>query len=411
VSLVLNFFVLLILFFLACFFASSETALYSLSKIEKRRLEKAHPRLSRWVMGHLDKPRRTLSTILIGNMVVHILATAVVTLTVIKFWGPQGLGIALVLFTLILIVFGEILPKTFAVQKNEAVALSISIPLRVFSAGIYPLRILLRFVTDRILKLLIREKKDPTDQISEEEINALVKIGEEEGVLDEQERYMIQKLLQFGERPVKDIMTPRIDMAALDTDDSREKHMEIIREFHFEHFPVYQEAVDNILGVISVQEYLLHPERDSVSLVRQPFFIPESKRIDDLLAEFREREERFAICVDEYGGTAGIVTAEDILEEIFGEYYDEYAKVERPIRAVGNREYIVEAKIALSEFNEYFSTHLESEEASTLSGFILEKLGEVPKKGKKLSTPECEILIHEVMRQRRIRSVLVRLRL
>lgn len=407
-SIALSLFILVVLFVLAAFFSASETALFSLSKIEKRRVEETHPRLSHWVKGHLEHPRRTLVTILIGNLLVNTLATALVTLIVLDHLGAQYLSLVLIAFTLFLIFFTEIVPKTFAVKQNETMALAAALPLRLFSLLFYPFRKIVRFVTDVILRVLIGDHGEHSDQISEDELKTLVKIGEEEGVLDRQERYMLQKLLELGERQVREIMTPRISVAAMDMEDPREKQIEVMRKFHFTHLPVYQNSIDNLLGVISVQECMLNPGVSLAGLLKQPLFIPESKRIDDLLSEFRTKNQNFAVCVDEYGGTAGIVTLEDIFEEIFGEFYDEYAKVENPIRPLGHNEFLVEAKIPLSSFNEHFSTHLESEEATTLSGYILEKMGEVPEKGRVFEDAECEMRIHDVIRQRLIRTVIVR---
>ena len=399
---------LAVLFFLSAFFSASETSLFSLSKIEKRRVETSHPYLSRWVKGHLEHPRRALITILIGNLLVNTLSTSLVTLVVLEHLGTRYLSFVLLGFSVVLIFFAEIMPKTFAVKQNETVALAAAFPLRLFSILVYPVRKGVRWITDFILRILLRDHREHSDQISEEELKTLVKIGEEEGVLDRQERYMLQKLLELGERQVREIMTPRISLAALDMDEPREKQIERMRKFHFTHLPVYQNSVDNLLGVISVQEFMLNPQTPFSGLLKQPLFIPESKRIDDLLGEFRTKNQTFAVCVDEYGGTAGIVTLEDIFEEIFGEFYDEYAKVENPIRPLGHHEFLVEAKIPLSSFNEYFSTRLESEEASTLSGYLLEKMGEVPEKGRVLEAPKCEIRIQDVIRQRLIRTVIVR---
>jgi len=409
VNFLLTFSILGILLMLHALFSATETALFSLTKIEKRRLNENHPRLASWVMNHLEHPSRTLTAIIIGNLIVNILATAMVTLLALEAWGPRGAGIAIVIFTVVLVLFGEIVPKTSAVKHNEFFALVIGFPLRCFSILIAPIIYVTQVITDRILSSIVFDKKELPEDISEEELKTLVKIGEEEGVLDRQERYMIHKLFELGERPVKDIMTPRVDMAALDLEDSPEKHVEIIKKFHFTHFPVYKESVDNILGVIPVQKYLLSKKRNLESFLEEPLFVPEVKKIDDLLKEFRETNKSFAICVDEFGGTDGVVTLEDVLEEIFGEFYDEYAKVENPIRPHGHREYIVEAKISLADFNEYFSSELEAEEGiSTLSGYILERLGEVPEKGKLIKTDEFEMRIHEVIRHRRIRSVIVR---
>lgn len=401
---------LLGLFVLSALFSASETALFSLSKIQRRRLGERLPFFAKWVNYHLEHPRRILITILIGNLLVNIIATSLVTLIVLRYFGARYLSPAMVVFTVLLVLAAEIIPKTFAVRKNESVALYAALPLQVFAVLIYPLRRIVRRVTDRVLDFVVHDKREHHDEISEEELKTLLKIGEEEGVLDRQERYMLQKIFDLGERPVRDIMTPRIDLAALNKDDPRQKQLQVVQEFHFTHFPVYQHSLDNILGVLSVQEFVLNPDTPIQDHLKQPLFVPELKRIDDLLAEFRAQNQSFALCVDEYGGTAGVVTLEDILEEIFGEFYDEYAKVENPIRPLGHGEYIVEAKTPLADFNEHFSTHLKSEEASTLGGFVLEKLGRVPEKGQQLNTPECEIRIHDVIRQRRIRSVVVKLR-
>ncbi len=402
-----NLLLLVVLLALSGFFAGAETALFSLSKIEKRRVEKSHPHFSRWLSALLNRPRRTLITILIGNLIVNILATSMVTLFALQTWGAASVGPVLAAFTVILILFGEIVPKVLAVPYNETFALMAALPLRFFSWIIFPFRWVTQKITDAILSAIAPRRREPSDVLSESELMAMIKLGEEEGVLDRQERYMIQKLFELGERPVKDIMTPRIDVKAIDVEDQLAEQIEKIRRFHFTHVPVYKETVDNILGVVSVQDFLLNPDRNIRQVMKQPLFVPETKRIDDLLTEMKSKKASFSVCVDEYGGTAGIVTLEDILEEIFGEYYDEYAQVENPIRSLGRNQYLIEAKISLSDFNEFFSTHLEAEEASSLGGFILEKLGEVPRRGTILETDECTIRIQEVIRQRRIRRVIV----
>lgn len=399
---------LVLLLVLSAFFSAAETALFSLTKLEKRRMTERHAALGAWVVKHLEHPRRTLATILVGNLLVNILATAMVTLVAMDLWGSRWIGLVLALFTAILILTGEILPKSLAVKRNEMVALASAPALEFFALLFYPLILLVRFATDKVLSFLVGERKEHAEHMSEDELKTLVKIGEEEGVLDSQERHMIQKLLDLGERPVKDIMTPRTVLAALDLEQSRQEHAEVIRKHHFGHLPVYQNTIDNIIGVVSLQEYMLRPEIPMPAHLKQPLFIPETMPIDDLLEKFRGRELAYGVCVDEYGGTAGIVTLEDILEEIFGEFYDEYAKVENPIRPIGHQEFLVEAKIPITEFNEYFSAALKAEDASTLGGFILETLGEVPEKGRVIELDGFHLRIHDVIRSRYIRSVVVR---
>lgn len=400
--------VLGVLFLLSFFFSASETALFSLSKLDKRKLREQYPHLSKWIFEHLQAPRKTLGTVLIGNLAVNAFATATVTLIALKLFGNARLGMIMAAFTVLLIVFCEMFPKILAVRSRIKTALWVSLPLKFFTVLFAPFRILMRFATDRILSFLVHEKIEHSDMISEKELKVLVKIGEEEGVLGGQERHMIQKLLEFGERPVKDIMTPRTDLIGLDIEESSEKHEDLIRKFQFTRLPVFQGSMDHILGVVESQSYLLQePLSDVKQVMSEPLFIPESKRIDDLLETFKIKNERFAVCVDEFGGTAGVVTQEDILEEIFGEFYDEYAKVENPIRRLGEDLYLVEGKVSLSDFNNFFSSHLVAEEATTLGGYLFEKMGVVPVKGMALNTGRFDFTVQDMVRQR-IHQVTVR---
>jgi putative hemolysin len=348
----------------------------------------------------LNHPRRAIVTLLSGNNVVHIAAAAIATLLSLEFFGPGGTSLALAFFTVALIFFGEFLPKIFAVKNNEQVVPIAAPLLSFFSFVFYPLRLLVETVSNWILSFLLPGQKESPQLISAQELKVLVKIGEEEGILDRQERRMIQKLFELGERPVRSIMTPRIDLIALSLDDPWERQVESMRRHHFSHFPVYKETIDQITGVISTQEVILSGEQNLEKFVKSVLYIPELKRIDELLRDFQKTKDRFAVCVDEFGGTAGAVTLEDILEEIFGEFYDEYATPEQPIREIKSGEYLVEAKISLTDFNEFFHTKLRSKETETLSGFILEKMGRVPKKNDTLELPDFIFLIHDMARQR-----------
>jgi putative hemolysin len=397
-----------VLFLLSFFFSASETALFSLSKLDKRKLKEQYPHLSKWIFEHLQAPRKTLGTILIGNLVVNTLATAIVALVALMLFDSAYLGMIMAVFTVFFIIFCEMFPKILAVRSRVKLSLLVSLPLKFFAVLLAPFRLLMRFATDRILSFMVHEKIDQSDMISEKELKVLVKIGEEEGVLGGQERHMIQKLLELGERPVKDIMTPRTDLVGLDIEESSEKHEELIRKFHYSRLPVFQGSMDQILGVVESQRYLLQePLPDVKQVMREPLFVPESKRIDALLETFQVKNERFAVCVDEFGGTAGVVTQEDILEEIFGEFYDEYAKVDNPIRRLGEDLYVVEGKVSLQDFNEFFSCHLVAEEATTLGGYLFEKMGVVPVKGATLTTEQFDFVIQDMVRQR-IHQVSVR---
>lgn len=390
---------LVVLLILAAFFAGSETALFSLTRIERRRLLEKHPRWGRMVDDLLIHPRRAIVTLLIGNNIVHTGAAAIATLAGLHLFGPKGVGLVAAVFTLALIFFGEIVPKIFAVRNNESLALAVAPLLEIISALLFPLRRIVEGVSDWILGFLVPGKKEAPHLISAQELKMLVKIGEEEGIIDKQERRMIQKLFELGERPVRSIMTPRTDLVAIRVGEPWEKQVETMKNYHFSHFPVYQDSIDQITGRVSTQEVILSGRCEITPFVKPVLYIPELKRIDELLRDFQKTDDRFAVCVDEFGGTAGVVTLEDILEEIFGEFYDEYASPEGPIRDLGGAEYLVDAKISLAQFNEFFHAKLHSE-AETLSGFILEKMGRVPRKGDTLEIPPFSFRIHDMARQR-----------
>lgn len=406
-NLEVNMIFLAILFVCSAFFSSSETALFSMTKFDKKRLNERHPHLAPWVLDHLNQPRRTLATILIGNLVANTLSTILVTLLILHFFGPLYWGIGVFIYTLCFIVLFEIVPKVFAVRYNVKIALLIAMPLRFFAALFFPLRKITRIISERILTVLVPDKKELSDHTSEEELKALVKISEEQGVLDKQESDMIEKLFELGDRPIREIMTARTDIIGLNIEDSEQDRMETMKKHHFSHLPVYQETPDHMLGILSVQNYLLDQSTDIKAHMKAPLFIPESKKIDEVLEMFKKGGATFAVCVDEHGGTAGIVTLEDILEEIFGDYYDEYAPSKNPIRSIGEGVYMVEAKISLVDFNEFFNSELESEEATTLGGLILEETGQVPVHGQLIRVSGLEFKINSVTRQR-IRSVTVR---
>lgn len=395
-----QFILLALLFLLAAFFAASETALFSLTRVERRRVLESHPRLGKLVNDLLVHPRRVLVTLLIGNNIVHICAAAIATLAAFQFFGARGVSPVIAIFTVVLVFFGEMIPKVFAVRNNESVALVTAPLLEVISGLFFPIRRIVQWVTDGLLGFLLQGQKESSQLLSAQELKVLVKIGEEEGILDRQERRMIQKLFDLGERPARSIMTPRTDVVALRLGDPWEKQLETMKGSHFSHFPLYQDSLDQILGVVSTHEVILSGERDLQKFVKPVPLVPELKRIDELLRDFQKTGDRFAVCVDEFGGTAGVVTLEDILEEIFGEFYDEYAVSEHPIREIGKQEHLVDAKISLARFNEFFQSRLRSKGAETLGGLILQKMGHVPRKNEVLELPDFSFRIHDMARQR-----------
>lgn len=391
---------LVILLAISAFFSGSEAAIFSLSKLEKKRLSHDHPHVWKTISSLLDRPRRTLITILIGNMVVNTMATTMVTVMAVELFGPSGIGWTIAIFTFVLVIVSELTPKVFSIRHDERVALISAIPLDIFARIFYPFRRLVRWVTDGILSLLVRNVKKNADLVSETELKALARIGEEEGAIRPEEGEMIHNLINLGNRTVREIMTPRTDLIAFDVEEGPQKLATLIKQFHFSHFPVYEKSIDNLLGVISTQEFMLNQKSDFKTLIRPPYYIPETKPIDELLQEFQKKHERVAICVDEYGGTAGLVTLEDVLEEIFGEFYDEYEKADPLIRNFGEGRFLVHGKANLHEVNEMLNLSLTSEASETLNGWLLEQFGRIPKQQESLRRDEVEFIVKEVFRQR-----------
>ena len=399
---------LVFLLFLSGFFSGAETALFSLNKIERRRIAEKHPLISRTVELLLERPRRTLITILIGNMVVNTMATAIATLVALQFFGNVGVGVTIVCFAFILLMIGEIMPKIFAIRNNVLITEVSVVTLNIFAKLIFPFRYLVRHAADLVISFLIKDAShSKPDLMSENELKALVKIGEEEGVLRKEEVRMISRLIDFGNRAVKEIMTPQTDFVAFDIEENREALIELIRKSQFSHIPIYEKSIDNLLGVISSQEFMLDTQSRLQELIQASEYIPETKRIDELLVEFRRKGKSVAICVDEYGAVSGLVTFEDILEEIFGEFHDEYAQPESLIKDIGNGEYVVQAKVGLRDLNEKLGIHLHSESSETLNGWLLEKLGRIPTYNESFVFEGLQFQISEVFKKR-IVKVLIR---
>ncbi len=393
-------FLLILFLVLSAFFSAAEAAIFSLSKLEKKWLSTRHPKTSKAIKRLLEHPRRTLITILISNLTVNTMASILVTTLSIERFGPNGVGFAIAVFTLILVVTGELTPKVFAIKHNEAFAVLSAIPLDFIASLLFPVRRLVRAASDGILSLLLKGHHTDVDLVSESELKALARIGEEEGALNPEEGEMIQNLINLGDRMVREIMTPRTDMIAFDIEEGREKLVDLIKQYHYSHFPVYEKSPDNLLGVISTQEFMLDNQNRLRELIQPPYYVPETKLIDELLHEFQKKGVHVAICVDEYGGTAGLVTNEDILEEIFGEFYDEYAKAEPLVKTLDDGVYLVPGKIGLHQLEESLGIQLKSETSETLSGWLLEQLGSIPKQHDSFHWEGMDFYIREVHKQR-----------
>lgn len=393
------------LLFLSAFFSGSETALFSLNTIKLRKMER-RGKDTRIISELLKEPSRLLVTLLIGNTLVNVVISVVATSLSLQLFGNKGLGLAIGVVTFLLLIFGEVTPKTFAIEKGESLSLIVAKPLKYFSHLIFPLRNILRLIADRLIRLTrISSKREPT--LTEEELKTIIDVGHREGVVKKGEREMIRSVLEFTDTEARDIVTPRVDIKAASLDMTQQEFLEFARKIKHSKIPVYENSVDKVVGVIYAKETFLNPERSFVESIRPVAFIPGTKKIDDLLKAFDEQKTKIAIVVDEYGGTDGLVTLEDILEEIFGEIYDEFETPEHLIEKIDDKRFKVSGKVAIIDVNEKLNLNIPEGEYETLAGFVLELLDKIPVEGERVKFKDLTFVI-EKMIGKRIKMVLIR---
>ena len=382
-SLILLLFFILIV--LSGFFSGTETAYFN--------LRTHHDDVSEKIKKMLSRPRRLLVAILTGNTIINVAIGSLATLITTRIFSsdPNIILIEVLVVSLVLIVFGEILPKTLAMRFSRQFANMVYIPLRVFLIILTPITFILNFLNKFFLKLFPKQEKEFD---TEEELEILADLGEEEGGLDEEESDMIRSIIRFDDKTVREIMTPRVDISGLSTTSNLDNAMDLISEKQFSKIPLYKESMDEILGVLYAKDlvpYLVgsRPEIDLKSISRDVYFVPEQKPIDDLLNDFKERKISLAIVVDEWGGTSGLVTLEDIVEEVMGEIRDPFDIERSPVVKHSTNIYTVDGKISIYDLEEEIEgiTFPEERDYDTLGGLILDYLEEIPKKG--------EIIQHE----------------
>jgi putative hemolysin len=375
---------------LSAFFSGSETAFFSLSKAQVRELRSRSDAAANVVIRLLDRPRELLITILIGNTVVNTAAASLAAIVVQRLAASAGFNPALALLlqiagvTFVLIVLVEISPKVFALRHNERWALVMSGPIRLFGLISWPVvRLLTGFVEVAAKMLGVPAKKV---LFNEEELRTLAEVSEEHGVLEEDEREMIHSIFEFGETEAGEIMVPRIDMAAISRDAALEEAAELVRDRGHSRVPVFEGDVDHIVGILYAKDLIGRRTNGGPvvgDMMREAFFVPESKRISTLLREFQLHKVHMAIVVDEYGGTEGLVTMEDVIEEIVGEIHDEFDTEEDVFHRLEDGDIQVLAKIEVSEFNREIGEEVvpTQEDYDTLGGFIFALAGSVPTPG------------------------------
>jgi CBS domain containing-hemolysin-like protein len=374
--------VLIFLLLLSGFFSSAETALFSISKTKARHMAKQKKSFK--LIERMKKdPHKLLSTILIGNNIVNVGAAAMATAISIDIFPNYAIGIATGIMTFCILVFGEVLPKSVATQNNILVATVVIYPVYWMSVLFYPIVIFLNFVP----KITGKIKKTPT--ATEEELMTFIEVVEEEGEIKEEEKELIHNIFEFDDTNTSEIMTPRADMFVIDTDE--ELHLENIVNSGFTRIPVIEDGIDNVIGIINIKDLFLQKiisesKIDVRKIITKPYFVPENKKLDKLLHEFKKRKHHLAIVVDEHGGVAGLITLEDALEELVGEIRDESDKEEPNIIKFKEKEWIVAGKSEVDEVNEVIGMGIpDSKEYDTFSGYVLNTMGRIPKEKEKIT--------------------------
>jgi putative hemolysin len=406
-----QFIVLAILVLLAAFFAASEAALISISRLRARTIAERRIKGSRDVLALVDDKNRYLTSILVGNTIVLLASDSLATYVAIELGLPAAAVLSTVFMTVVMLLFGEIIPKMVTTADNERWALRLATPMRVAAYALTPIAHSFQFLTELILRPFgIKHGKQI--YITEEDIRTVVNVGAEQRVIEEEERELIHSVMEFGDTIVREVMKPRPGMVAVSIDDSPRRVLDVVIAEGYSKLPVYQESKDDIVGVIHDRELLVALANGSLahtalrSLMRSAVHVPESKKIAELLREMQRDKFSMAIVVDEYGGTAGLVTMEDLLEEIVGEIRDEHDEDEQePIRLVSESEAVVDAGTNIEDVNARLETHIPSEDFETIGGFTVGLFGRLPSEGEEIDADAHTKLRVERTRGRRILSV------
>ena len=373
--------VLIILLFGSAFFSSAETSLTTVNKIKMRSLAEEGNKKAKMVIKITDDSSRMLSAILIGNNIVNLSASALTT-TIAYNLGGSAVAIATGIITVLILIFGDITPKTIATINADKIALSYAYPIHFIMVVLTPVSIVVNALS-RVILLMLRVDPDAKlNTMTENELRTIVDVSHEDGVIEEEEKEMIYNVFDLGDAKAKDVMVPRVNITFADVERSYEELLDIFREDKFTRLPVFEETTDNVIGTINMKDLLLYENTKDFhirDILREAYFTHEHKSISELLVEMRQAALNIAIVLDEYGETAGLITLEDILEEIVGEIHDEYDENEEEFfKQINEYEFIVEGSMNLDDINDRVELNLESEDYDSLGGYIIEQLDRLP---------------------------------
>ncbi len=405
--------VLIVLVALSGFFSGSEIALFSLSDIKVRKLVRQRRRGARILRKLKDEPHKLLVTILIGNNLVNIAAAALATLIFTEIFGSQGLGIATGIMTFLILVFGEITPKSFCHQNAEKVSLVIAGPLYVLTKILYPIVVFIEYLSLGMLRVFGTRKRKP--KITEEEIHTALSMGTELGVIEKDEEEMIRNVFEFGDTVVSEIMVPRKKIAAIRSDMRLSDVLMKFLESRYSRIPVYKNSFDNMIGVIHIKDILKHLKRKQFDMeiekiVSPVMFAREDRNLNLLMDDFRETGTHLAIVTDKKGDVKGLVTLEDLLEEIVGEIYDESDVKKTKLRLLDEKSIIVEAETPLKDITRVMGIEFKGKDLKTIADLIVKKLGRFPKEGDKIRMKNFRIIVKDADKDRIKRIKIVKKR-
>jgi putative hemolysin len=397
----------------AAFFAASEAAIVSVNRIRARALAEKNVRGSRRLGRLLENRNRTLTTVLIGATFVLLAADSLATVIFIHFEVPNPAVWSTIVMTVVILIFGEILPKTIAVSSGERTALRLAPALGLVTRLLSPLTAAFLWITDGLIRIF-GGAPHAGPYVTEDDIKTLVNVGVEQNVLEEQERELIHSIIEFGDTIVREVMTPRTDMVTVSVTSSPRRALDLVIAEGYSKLPVWEETVDNVIGVVHDRELLIALSNGAIastslrSLMRPVTLVPENKRLSELLREMQRGKYSLAIVIDEYGGTAGLVTMEDLLEEIVGEIRDEHDEgEEEPIRRLSDDEAVVEAGTNIEDVNNALDIALPHEEFETIGGYIVGLFGRLPREGEEIEATDGVRLRVDRTRGRRILAVRV----
>ena len=401
--------ILVILLFLSGFFSSAETALTVVNKIKLRSLAEDGNKRAELVLDVTENhSHKMLSAILIGNNIVNISASSLAA-TLAYGFGGYMVSIVTALLTLIILVFGEITPKSAATLKSEKLSLKYIRFIKFFMTLMTPFIFIVNIISRGLLFLLRIDPNAKNDAMTEDELRTIVDVSHEDGVIESEEKEMIYNVFDLGDAKAKDVMVPRVNVTFASIDNTYEELIEIYKRDKFTRLPIFEENTDNVIGTINMKDLLLFGEKDNFhvqDILREAYFTYEYKNISELLVEMRDSSFNLAIVLDEYGETAGIVTLEDILEEIVGEIHDEYDDYEEELlKKVSDFEYIAEGSLSLDDISDRLDINLESEDFDSLGGFIIEQLDRLPEVGDAVTTPGGIKLVVDKLDKNRVEAV------